>query len=61
MSTVTVIDDYRRVVVQLTHDGREARLQVLAFARQGVTVRDIADRMGLSEQVVTVLLGLKSH
>ena len=44
---VTDLADYRRVVVSLTRDGRAARLQILAFARQGM-LADIADRLGLS-------------
>jgi DNA-binding MarR family transcriptional regulator len=58
---VTDLADYRRVVVSLTGDGRTARLQILAFARQGMLLADIADRLGLSEQVVGILLDLKAQ
>lgn len=58
---VTDLADYRRVVVSLTRDGRAARLQILAFARQGMLLADIADRLGLSERVVGILLDLKAR
>jgi hypothetical protein len=58
---VTDLADYRRVVVSLTRDGRTARLRILAFARQGMLLADIADRLGLSERVVGVLLDLKAQ
>jgi hypothetical protein len=59
VSTVIDIDDYRRATVSLTPDGRRIRLDVLGFARRGVPVPDIAERLGISERVVTVLLGLR--
>jgi hypothetical protein len=60
MSDVVVsLDDYRRVAVQMTPYGRRIRLDVLGFARRGVPVPDIAERLGIDERVVTILLGLR--
>jgi DNA-binding NarL/FixJ family response regulator len=56
---VTDLADYRRATVSLTPDGRRIRLDVLGFARRGVPVPDIAERLGLSERVVEILLGLR--
>ena len=57
---VTDLADYRRATVSLTPDGRRIRFECLTFARRGMSVPDIAERLGLSERVVTILLGLKT-
>jgi hypothetical protein len=58
---VTDLAAYRCAIVCLTPDGRRIRFECLTLARRGMAERDIALALGLSERVVTILLGLKAQ